>query len=138
MKDKSLIFHVLEIIFLTLGIFLIVVNITSLSIHGEMFKRFEEGFTVYNFHGWHESEPVKFHGFSWFFNRISQCPIFYNLRELITYISSLGYDMVVNFDVSKLLLTLLNVVFFPFVFIGAIIQDIIGTVIWLYGFIQYW
>lgn len=137
MKSNSLFSHFIKIIFLTLGVYLIIVNLAHLLIFNEHIKAIDPVTAFYNFDGWHSYKNIEYHGFRWFFRYLETYPGFTTLRNVVDYLGTTPIKMITNVTPNPLEILgyIASLLVSPFLFIGAIIFDLVSSIIWFFGFI---
>ena len=133
--------RIIKIIVMTLGIYLLVINVVLWANDPKMNILLLETSTYHydmvpNYYVFHETKMVNFYGFEWFYNRLSTFPGLQNTVAQITnygkYISGLSLGKWVLISILE---TIVKGLVVPFQLLGAIAVDIYNNAKWFLGFI---
>lgn len=136
MVEKSLFGRVFSFILLTLGIYLIAINIISIYGQKGIVTPLPSDSFELTFSGWHDSFKERFRGFSWFYHKLETFP---SINNTINFVTSL-YDKTswvtgTPQDVFSALIYIAKVLTFPVTLIVMIMADILSNISWFLGFI---
>lgn len=139
MKDRGLLSHSIEIIFLLLGIYLIVINIVGLTIYERNIAHINTPLEYTNFQGWHDYQINEYVGFNWFFNRLETFPGFNNFSNNLDWWNQLITENLPDgSNIFGTLAYIANIISMPFRFAWSIIVDVILNVIWFFSLLNPW
>lgn len=139
MKERGLISHSIEILFLLLGIYLIVINIVGLTIYERHIANINTSLDYTTFQGWHDYQINQYVGFNWFFNRLETFPGFNNFSNNIDWwVELISQDVPDGTNLFGTLGYIANIISMPFRFIWSIIVDIILNIVWFFSLLNPW
>lgn len=136
MVERSIFGRVLSFILLTLGIYLIAINVISIyGQKGVLTPLPSDSFDL-NFYGWHSSFKERFRGFSWFYEKIETFPSINNtinfvtkLRDFSTWVTGTPSDII------GALIWIGKILTFPVSLVIVFLVDIVNNILWFLGFI---
>ena len=134
MVDKNLFGHLIKIIFLLIGIYLIVVNIVSLVVYSSYYASLDSALDYTTFSGWHNYQPIKFHGFSWFFDRLESFPGFNQLTTAIHQWQDYVTTGLTDNSTWGTISYVIGLIALPFKALWALFVDLILSIIWFFSF----
>lgn len=138
-KDRGLLSHSIEIIFLALGIYLIIINIVGLTVYQRHVADINTPLDYTTFSGWHDYQINQYVGFNWFFNRLETFPGFNNFSNNIDWWQNLiTNDVPDGSNTWATLGYLCNIISMPFRFIWSIFVDIILNIVWFFSLLMPW
>lgn len=136
MVERSLFGRVFSFILLTLGIYVIAINIISIYGQKGVVTPLPSDSFNFTFYEWHTGFKERFRGFSWFYNKLETFP---SIQNTINFVNSL-YDKASwvkgePSDIIGALIYIAKVLTFPVTLIVMFIADIVNNIKWFLGFI---
>lgn len=139
MRERGLLSHSIEIIFLLLGVYLIVINIVGLTIFERHVADINTPLDYTSFQGWHAYQINQYVGFQWFFRRLETFPGFDQFSKTLDWFYSLVTAGVPEDSNGWATLGYLcNLISMPFRFLWALIVDIVLNVAWFFQLLMPW
>lgn len=138
MKDKSLFGLFIEIVFITLGIYLISINIIIMANSQHFTGSLTDSDFEGNFRMWHDSHQVEWRGFNWFYDSVAKYPGISKTLQMITDISN-TFSSGIGKNPSDILgwLKFIGcILVLPVWLLVTIIIDILNNVFWFIHFIN--
>lgn len=137
MRNRSLFGFFIEVLILSLGVYLIVLNIISLSQAGHILHHYSDvELYSYDFKSWHDINNAEFKGFNWFTQQLATFPGVKQTKEFIEEMTFFGnFKEYAPQDLIEWIRYIANCLIFPIRLTITIIADILENVIFFIKFI---
>lgn len=136
--DKSdLISHSIKIIIMTLGIYIIVINIIDWANGYNVANNLEATNLNWNFNAFHNTTMTSFKGFKWFKEHLATFP---GINQTIATLQKnanifKNFEGVEAHDIFGYVMAIWQFITIPFTLVISLLKDIINNVLWFFTFL---